>query len=366
MATAYNNYGVALGHQGKWEQAVQQLQEALRVDADNAQFKTNLSTLYLNQAHTAYQQHQLRDAKTSVERAMALDPPAHPTMAQAYALLGHIEYDSQRLKEAQAAWQQSLELDPHQSDLQQQLQQVTQELPIESKFERLSQAYFELRYEEQLERSVGFDIRDALLEARRAVGSDFAYWPQHKVLVLIYSATTFRALRHHTPDWVAGQFDGKIRLPLPDNQFNSATVQQIVFHEYTHAVVQDLTKGQCPTWLNEGLAEYEGRTQWSPPLLQLRSAIQANRLMPWAELSNQFSASLATDAVALGYEQAYAVVAYLIERYGFWRMRRVLKALDQGTAWEPALENELRLKLPRLEANWRNWLPDWLARTPSQ
>jgi tetratricopeptide (TPR) repeat protein len=361
LAVAYNNYGVALSEQRSWELAAKQLEEALRLDEANQQFRDNLANVYLNQAQEAYQNHAAAGAVTAIERALSYNP----NLALGYALLGEIEYGRQRLKEAKAAWQRSLELDPNQPALQDRLKQVTEELPVESKFERLSQSYFDLRYEEGLERPVGFDIRDALFEARREVGSDFAYWPKRKVVVLIYSADNFRKLRQETPEWVAGQFDGKIRVPLPSAGLEPATVRQILFHEYAHALISDLSSGQCPLWLNEGLAEYEGRRQAPGTLAHLRRAREQERLVPLQELSGHFSPSLTAEEVALAYEQSYSIVAYLASRYGFWRFKRLLKAVGEGRGWEDAFAEEFRAKLPRLERQWREWLPEFLRSQPS-
>ncbi|MDP3721992.1 MAG: hypothetical protein Q8R91_00640, partial [Candidatus Omnitrophota bacterium] len=60
----------------------------------------------------------------------------------------------------------------------------------------------------------------------------------------------------------------------------------------------------------------------------------------------------------------YSLVAYLVGRYGFWRIRRILKAVAEGAPWEDVLTKELRLKLSRLETNWREWLPTLLTPTP--
>jgi len=357
LAIAYNNYGVELTHQGQWELAVQQFQEALQLNESDPQVQKNLGNVYLHQAHAAYERRDIIGAIDVLEQAIALNPE----LGHAYALLGRIEYDRQRLKEAKAAWERAVALDPAQTDVAELLRQVNEELPVESKFERLSQAYFDLRYEEHLERPVGFDIRDALLSARRLVGSDFSYWPKYKIVVLIYSADSFRRLRQETPEWLGGQFDGKIRVPLPSEQFDQAMVKSIMFHEYTHALVHDLTNGQCPKWLNEGLAEYEGRTQSSPPLRRLTEAHEAQQLIPWAELTAHISHDLPSEAVGLAYEQSYSMVAHCITRYRFWRIRRLLKAIAGGQPWEEAMVQEFRRQLPRLEADWRDQLPEFLA-----
>lgn len=359
LAIAYNNYGVRLSEQGEWTLAVTQLKEAIRLDAANEQFRNNLRQVYLQQAQEVYARHQLNEAIRVLDQLLALDP----TLAQAYALRGQIEYDRQKLKEAKAAWERALELDASQTHLRKRLAQLNQELPIESSFERLSQAYFDVRYEEALERPVGFDVRDALLEARRSIGSNLAYWPTHKFVVLVYTADQFQALRREMPDWVGAYFDGKIRMPLPSNQLDQAAVKQILFHEYTHALIHDLTKGTCPIWLNEGLAEYEGRTQRPGSLERLTAAHRANALIPWPELSEHISTTRPAEEVVLAYEQSYSLVAYLVGRYGFWRIRRILKAITEGKSWEEVLPQELRLKLSRVEANWREWLPKLLTPT---
>lgn len=356
LATAYNNYGVALGQEREWDSAIRQLQEAITLDETSAQFRNNLSVIYVNQAVETYKAGQAPAALDLLDKAVRLQPG----LADAYVLRGEIEYNRQKLKEAQAAWKRALELDPNRTELAGKLAQVTQELPIESKFERLSQSYFDIRYEERAAGPAGFDVRSILLEARREVGSDFAHWPKGKLVVLLYSAESFSALRQETPDWVAGQYDGKIRVPLPDTTMPLATVRQILFHEYTHAVIQELTEGRCPLWLNEGLAEYEGRSQAAAPLNRLKAAHAAQQLIPWTGLSAHFSMQLSQAEVGLAYEQSYALCAYLAHRYGFWRIRRLLKAVALGEPWEEVIAKELHTKLARIERDWLAWLPELL------
>jgi hypothetical protein len=240
------------------------------------------------------------------------------------------------------------------------LEQLNQEFPVESDFERLTQAYFDIRYTESLARSEGFDVRDDLLEARRTVGSDFQHWPKHRLIVLLYGADQFRTMRAGTPDWLAGQYDGKVRVPLPGQSLDRTAVKRTLVHEYTHAVLHDLTKGQLPVWFNEGLAEYEAWKGKPPAWSALKPALKDDRLIPWAQLSSNFSMSLSAEAVALAYEQSHSIVRYLVERYGFWRIRRLLKALVEGVPFEDALAKEFRQKPARLEAEWRKWLSSTL------
>lgn len=322
LAIAYNNYAVTLADAGELDEAVEQLEEALRVEPANAQLQSNLAIIYVK--------------------------------------IGELEYNRQRLKEAKAAWEKALALRPDLPEVRAKLDQLNQELPVESNFEKLSQVYFDLRYTGQLERASGFDIQYLLLKARREVGSDFAYWPTHKIVVLLYTAEEFRRLRQQAPEWSAGQYDGKIRVPLPGQQLDTPTVTRILYHEYTHAVVYDLTNGLLPTWLNEGLAEYEAWKQDEPPWTFLRQALAQGRLLSWEALSASFSASATTTQAGLAYEQAHNIVRYLVERYRFWRIKRLLKAVKEGAPFEQALQQEFRLKPARLEEEWRTWLQELL------
>jgi len=358
LAIAYNNYGVSLSDAGQWDVAVSQLQEAIRLDPKNERFRQNLANVYLNQAQTLSESHRETEALGLITKALELNP----ALAGGYLLLGEIEYGRQRLKEAKAAWERALTLDPTNTVLAERLGQLQQELPIESGFDRISQAYFDLRYEDEFEPPAGFDIRDALLQARREVGSDFAYWPKYKIVVLIYNSEHFRALRQETPEWIGGLYDGKIRVPLPGKEFAAERVMAILFHEYTHALVHDLTKDRCPQWFNEGLATYEELKRASPQLDQLAHAAAAQQLPAWNHLNEQFAWGLPVGQVELGYQQSYSIVRYLVERYGFWRIRRVLASFRDGAALEEALVREYCLKFSRLEADWRAWLSGQLSR----
>ena len=66
---------------------------------------------------------------------------------------------------------------------------------------------------------------------------------------------------------------------------------------------------------------------------------------------------LPVEQVALGYQQSHSIVHYLIERYGFWRIRRLLQAVATGTPLMDALPKEFHISRSRLTTNWRQWLP---------
>ena len=363
LAIAHNNYAMALGNQKKWEEATRPMEEALRLDRHNVHFKENLSLVHLNHAFQLYQEpnrtysyksYRHLKAKGLVEKALRLNSK----LAPAYVLLGDIEYDNQQLPKAELAWQKAQRLDPGMNGLASRLDRVGRESKVESDMNRVAGLHFTLRYDDSVERSTGFDMRRVLQKARLDVGRDFQYRPKHKIVVLLYSKETFRKVREGAPEWLAGMFDGKIRVPMPESERDLGSVKGTVVHEYTHAVVHELSRGRVPHWFNEGLAEYQEAkfAKTSKPASSLRQALAADELLPWNQIESLFSGR-SLRQVELGYHQSHSVVAYLAQRYGFWHMPRLLKQMAQGVSFEEALEQEFKSSAQRLEKDWKRWLP---------
>ena len=363
LAIAHNNYAMALGNERKWEEATSQMEEALRLDRQNARFKGNLSLVHLNHAYQLYQEpsrtHSYQSyrhlkAKELVEKALRLNSK----LAPAYVLLGDIEYDNQQLPKAELAWQKAQKLDPRMNGLASRLDRVGRESKVESDMNSVADLHFTLRYDDSVKRSTGFDIRRVLQEARLDVGRDFQYRPKHKIVVLLYSKAQFRRVREGAPEWLAGMFDGKIRVPMPESERDLGSVKGTVIHEYTHAVVHELSRGRVPHWFNEGLAEYQEAKFAKPSKAasSLKQALDADEVLPWNQIESLFSGR-SIDQVRLGYDQSYSVVAYLAQRYGFWHMPRLLKQKSQGVSFEEALEKEFKSPAERLEKDWKLWLP---------
>ncbi len=127
-------------------------------------------------------------------------------------------------------------------------------------------------------------------------------------------------------------------------------------HEYTHAIVHDITQNQCPVWLNEGLAEFEEAKTRKPDLQHLQAAVSNNRLIPLSSLDSAFK-SRDANVAALAYQQSYSLVTYLDQTYRFYRIRKILDKLPQGMSIEAALQDELKLSTAQLEQRWQRWLP---------
>jgi tetratricopeptide (TPR) repeat protein len=357
LSIAYNNYAIELSNQGNWVQAETELQRAVAIDTNNEQFKQNLSVIYLNHAASLRQDRRGSDrgtdvkSKTLVQQALRYNPRS----ADAYAILGDIAYDSQELAYAKTAWDRAKQLNPSMTAIDERLSKLNSEQAVEKQFDRAGNVHFDLRYQDGISYSSAYDLRKVLDQARRDVGRDFGYWPRHQIVVLVYSEEDFKQVRQG-PDWIAALYDGKIRIPFPRSPDALVSLNSTLVHEYTHAIVHDITQNQCPVWLNEGLAEFEEAKTRKPDLQHLQAAVSNNRLIPLSSLDSAFK-SRDANVAALAYQQSYSLVTYLDQTYRFYRIRKILDKLPQGMSIEAALQDELKLSTAQLEQRWQRWLP---------
>ncbi len=360
LAVAYNNYAIELSNQGSWSQAETELERAIALDAGNNQFKQNLCVIYLNHAASLRQDRRASDrgtdavTKTLVQQALRFNPRS----AEAYTILGDIAYDGQQLAHAKTAWDRAKQLDPSMNSIDERLNKLNSELAVEKQFDRAGNTHFDLRYQEGIGYAAAYDLRTALDQARSNVGRDFGYWPRRPIVVLVYSEEAFRQVRQG-PDWIGGVYDGKIRIPFPRSTAALESLKSTLVHEYTHAIIHDITQDQCPVWLNEGIAEFEEARTRKPNLQLLQAAAGKRQLIPLSSLDSAFQ-SRDANVAGLAYQQSYSLVTFLDQKYRFFRVRRILDHLAQGKSVEDALQAELRLSSDQLEQRWERWLPTFV------
>jgi hypothetical protein len=133
------------------------------------------------------------------------------------------------------------------------------------------------------------------------------------------------------PIWAAASYDGSIRL-IYRSYSNSGfgILSTLIRHEWAHLLVDLLTHGRCPTWLDEGLAQVIGRPLMNSEREYLQKANQEGQLLTLHALQKPFS-QLAAAQRRLAYLQACAIVEYLVQQFGFPSIRALLKRIGNGS-----------------------------------
>lgn len=160
---------------------------------------------------------------------------------------------------------------------------------------------------------------------------------------------------------VRGTVDG-VWIALDTTRFNSSGrgyAQAVIRHEAVHYIQTLVTGCACtlPLWFAEGMAELMA----TPPatagnsLLPAARAAAADGRAPSLRALERPEQGAATPAA---YEQGYAAVSYLVERWGSEALPALLRAArpDGGAAFGRSLSALTGLTLDQFEQAYRGWL----------
>ena len=278
--------------------------------------------------------------------------------AEPLLYLGKISYDTGDLPAALATWRRALELEPENATLKELISKAERELPVESKMDKGYSSMFDVSYDAELPPGLAAEVLDALESAYNSVGDDLGLFPTTRIPVLLYTKSDYSSVTVG-PDWSGGLYDGKIRLPVGGVTRITSQMRSILFHEFTHVLIAELTRGNIPTWLNEGLAQIEERKEFSHPSAVLARAAKGGQLLSQETLSGSFIAMDRAQA-GIAYQQSYSITNFMVTRYGWYAMKGILKGLGEGASLEVAVTKALAdwsLDLPGVLREWRESLP---------
>jgi tetratricopeptide (TPR) repeat protein len=353
LGRAYNAHGVALIKAGSYRAAENTLLEAIRWQPDEPMFRRNLAVAMAYRGKALYERKDTAAAFHALRGALKYDPEN----AAVLLLLGEICYEQQDLGWALYYLRAAYETDPEQfAALEERIATIEREAQVEGAFERQAHGVFDIRYDGELEEFDVESLRAHLNDAYYSVGGQLSYYPKHTVVVLVYHPDDFARLRS-VPEWVAGLYDGKIRVPAAKAMKDEAS-KRLIRHEYTHALVSDLADDRCAIWLNEGLAKYmeyhDVEGGMPTPLVERR--LRTGDLIPFDELQGEFIKIEGREKVQLAYEQSYHLVAYIIDKYGMWKIHRMLAQYAAGKETATVLLHELNRSPKRFEEDWLRYL----------
>ena len=122
-------------------------------------------------------------------------------------------------------------------------------------------------------------------------------------------------------------------------------MKRILFHEFTHALVNSITP-RCPVWINEGLAEY-----FSEDEEYLKLGAQLGQLIPLRYLEGGFPSG-DVRLVALAYLESFTAVSDLIEKHGLFRVKECLEALGKGESLSGAFRSIFGVTYEEFASKW--------------
>jgi tetratricopeptide (TPR) repeat protein len=214
----------------------------------------------------------------------------------------------------------------------------------------VSSARFRIRYDGAADEPLGLAVLRLLDAAWEEYERRLGFAPDLPVVVVLQTATTFRDTTR-APEWAAAWNDGTIRVPVRGLDRPTATLVRVLRHELAHSFVAARTGTNCPTWLQEGLAQWleGGDPEREDPALARRA--RTTRLPHLEALETPFVSLSEADAT-VAYAQSLSAVAHLLRRGGEAGVRRLLEALGNGLPPAEALPTAFALSYGELQREW--------------
>lgn len=246
--------------------------------------------------------------------------PRQPTLLE---LLGDLQNREEKVEDALRSWKEAFRLSAN-DRLREKILKAERELHVGRDYALSLSSHFNLRYDGD----VDMDLADAVIEFLEdqywSMADRLDYAPRQPITVVLYPTRQFRDVTQ-LPEWVGGVYDGKIRVPLGGLSRLDPVAEGVLRHELTHAFVHAKSRGQCPRWLHEGLAQrLAGQTLSARDRQGIVQRLREVAPEEWE--SGKFS-----------YPLALSLTAHLEARGGFDSLARVLRRLGEGEDLNEAL-----------------------------
>lgn len=141
--------------------------------------------------------------------------------------------------------------------------------------------------------------------------------------------------------------DGVVRIRKETLQ-KEAELRRVLRHELTHAVIDQKTKGNCPHWLQEGIAQFLDGTDVTATEAWLRR--QPSPLIPLFRIEGPFRDRDAASRET-AYRESASAVSFLVSRIGRNGLIFLIQRLGEGRLFDRALL-EAGLSYPELQQAW--------------
>ena len=276
----------------------------------------------------------------------------NPDDPSGYKILGEIYYDQNDFEKAAAAWEKAAQLDPRDALLSARLEKIKREGELFSQFRKGETPHFNLLFEGGESAELARRVLRLLEDAYWEIGQALSYYPEKTIFAILYTDQQFRDVTK-SPAWTKALFDGKIHLPVGGPIQDESLLKKIIGHEFTHALVHQLSNGKTPTWLNEGLALYFEEKERSGRPGALPSP--ADPFIPLSELHGSFM-SYDEPTARRAYAESGSAAAYLIDRGGFFRVKLLLEKLASGASFSAAFEDIYLISYGGFQEEWRKKL----------
>jgi len=235
-------------------------------------------------------------------------------------------------------WKRALDLKPD-PEVQKALDKATKDMQEEASYRENETAHFILRYNGDATPELAHDILRALEDDFGEISLALNYTPPEPISVVLYTNQEFTDITQ-APNWVGALNDGRIRIPVDGLGTVTDPLAHVLKHELTHSFLGQKTNGRCPTWLQEGVAQYMEGKRSEKDAAALVATFNQHMDVSLASYEGSWL-NLEPDAAKAAYAWSLANVEAMIALYGMNQLSAVLDHIAAGEATEDAMHEVL-------------------------
>jgi tetratricopeptide (TPR) repeat protein len=310
---------------GQIDVAAEAFRQALATDSRNAQ-------LHLGIATVAFIQHRDDDARSALEKALAIDPK----LARAESLLGRVLYRSGNLPGAIRVFDTLTSETPDDAEVRSTLDRWRRELDLQQRMRLQVGDHFAVSFEGPAEESLAEKAIESLNRAYWRIGAVLNVYPNTSIPVVLYTTQQFRDITR-SPEWAAGAYDGTIRVPMRGALDEEKELDRVLSHEFVHALVRTLSTAAVPTWLNEGLAT----ALESDDLGWAEQRVVHSKPVPLSALATSFGRFTGGQA-QLAYATSALAVRRMLREGGGFAVANLISDLGEGADFDRAFAHRMQ------------------------
>ncbi len=270
-----------------------------------------------------------------------------------YTLLGRINYERDRLEDALYYFRVSLSVSPEQPEISELAEKIRREIKVEGDFYSDESRHFHLKYEGTASPAISSMVLHISEEAYMDVGSAFGFYPEFPVTIILYTDKQFSTVTQ-SPAWAEAIFDGKIRIPVQGLSDRSRTLERLIYHEFTHALVHEVGGGRAPIWLHEGLAQsMEGVDRDVPSIA--KKVTDGGGPFPLSSLEDSFL-DMPSEKAKAAYRESWLAIRFLDEYYGPFVESEMLDSLHHGGDIRDAVERVSSREYKEVDREFARWV----------
>jgi len=268
-----------------------------------------------------------------------------PQSAELAAMSGYAHYRLNQLDTAIIDLQLAQKIHP-QENTAVLLERARRDKDTEGDFSEGQSNHFVVRYHGGASRQLASEVIHTLEAQFQELRGTVNYTPAEPITVILYARETFRDVTG-VPDWAGALNDGRIRVAAQGIDSVPDPLARSLKHELTHSFLFQKTQGRCPTWLQEGMAQWISGKRIGPDAAQLLAIHESGHKTLRALEGSWMKYSSAESWFAYGW--ALATVEMINSEFGNDGLDRLLNAERSESSGEAALREGLRMNFSNLD-----------------